>query len=53
MDDRQDAEALARRLGTYIPAGIEKALWSLPLLEVIVQRLEALEARMGPDEERP
>ena len=53
MDERQDAEALARRLGTYIPGYIPKAFWPLPLLEVIVQRLEALEARLGPDEERP
>ena len=49
MTDIEQAEALAAKLGTFIPCGIPKHLWSLPLLAALTLRLEQLEARVaGP-----
>ena len=40
------AESLAERVGTNIPSDIRVALWSLPILEKIVERIEAIEAHL-------
>ena len=43
MTQKEKAEALAKRLGVEIPDSISIGLWPLPLLEVLVDRLEKLE----------
>ncbi len=46
MTEQERAEELAKKLGTEIPDSISIRLWPLPLLEVLVDRLEALEAEV-------
>ena len=46
MTERERAEKLAERLGVTITGSIQMGLWTLPLLEVLVDRLEALEAEV-------
>jgi hypothetical protein len=45
-EERERADALCRRLDTYIPGGITFAMWPLPVLEAIVDRLERFEQRL-------
>jgi hypothetical protein len=44
-EEGQRASALAEKLGTEIPDDIHQVLWSLPIIEVLVKRIEALEAK--------
>jgi hypothetical protein len=42
-EESDRADALCRRLDTYIPGSISAQMWSLPLLEALVARVERLE----------
>ncbi len=46
MTEKERGEKLAEKLGVTIPDSVSMGLWSLPLLEVLVDRLEALEAEV-------
>ena len=53
---KKKVKEFAERLGVSIPHDIDLFFWSLPILEVIVDRLELLEQRLreiegGRDEE--
>ncbi len=52
MTEQERAEELAKRLGTEIPDSISMGLWPLPLLEILVDRLEALEKRVWKLDDR-
>jgi hypothetical protein len=41
----QRAADLADRMKTYIPGGILRDFWSLPVLEKLLERIEELEKR--------
>jgi hypothetical protein len=41
------AEDVASRLGTDIPSSIERHMWSLPILEKMLDRIEELEKKCG------
>jgi len=44
--ERELANNLAKRLDTYIPCDISFAFWALPLLSVMLDRIEDLERRL-------
>jgi hypothetical protein len=44
--ERELANNLAKRLDTYIPCDISFAFWALPLLAVMLDRIEDLERRL-------
>jgi hypothetical protein len=53
-EERDRADALASRLGTYIPGDISYGMWPLPILEAIVDRLDAMQAEQAqPDRRAP
>ncbi len=52
MAERERAEKLAERLGIEIPDSISMGLWPLPLLEILVDRLEKLEERVWKLDDR-
>jgi len=43
---KKKVEEFAEKLGISIPHDIDLVLWSLPILEAIVDRLESLERRL-------
>jgi hypothetical protein len=45
--ESERADAVAKRLGTYIPCDIAYAMWPLPILEAIADRLDALEKALA------
>jgi hypothetical protein len=48
--ESERADAVAKRLGTYIPCDIAYAMWPLPILEAIADRLDALEKALADRE---
>lgn len=44
--EQREAEELAERVGTHIPGGIHLPFWSLPILVVLLERIEKLEQRI-------
>ena len=49
--ERGRINALAKQLETYIPGDIALSAWPLPLLEALVERVIALEQRLGEKRE--
>ncbi len=43
-------DSLAKHLGVEIPPGIDMRVWSLPILEAIVERLDELEKKYENDQ---
>ena len=46
-EERQAAQQFAAKLGVTIPDTISIHLWSLPLLEAMLRRIEELEMRQA------
>ena len=46
MQERQRALSIARRLGTEIPGNINAVMWALPIIEILLLRLEVLENKL-------
>jgi hypothetical protein len=44
-ETKRSANELAERLGVTIPGDIRIEFWSLPILEALLARIEALEAK--------
>lgn len=45
MSERQMVKELAKRLSVQIPGDIRIEFWSLPILEALLARIEALEQK--------
>lgn len=45
-ESKSRAKRCAERLGVVIPGYIEIEMWSLPILEVLIDRIEALEKQL-------
>jgi hypothetical protein len=46
LQHKERADLLARRLSTYLPDQMDPAVWSLPILEALVDRIERLEKEL-------